>query len=134
MIKFYFFSNLYSSALYTFYLFLHNFSPHSLLYCALFHSDVQSNFLITLFSFFFFFFLLSHIERRREFESPPRLCPVHIHSFSHLRLSVASNTMTFCGNTTASFYLICLSPLTSSGLFEHLQVLSSSGYFSCSLN
>lgn len=49
-----FFSNLYSSALYTFYLFPHHFPPHSCLLCALFHSHLQSNFLI------------AHIERWKK--------------------------------------------------------------------
>lgn len=105
---------------------LHNFSPQSVLYCALFNSDVQSNFLIAV-----FFFVLSPIKRRREFKSPPCLCPVLMYLSSYLRLWVASNTMTFGGNTTASFS-DCSEP---SDLLELLWTPSSRQFDStCSLD
>lgn len=132
VIEFYFPSRLHSSSFYTFYFFLHIFSVNSLLSCPLFHSDVRSNFRIAQSLFFLFFFL--HCLTLRGGEN----LKVHLvfvrssfTSFSHLRLWVASNTMTFWGKCHGVFVYDLsdlLKPLwTSSGL-------SSRGHFTRSLN
>lgn len=126
VIEFYFSSPFYSSALCTLYFFLYNFF---LLSYPLFHSDVQSNFLISL-------SLFCCLTSRGGENLKVLLFFVQslFTFFPHFRLWVASKTMTFWGNTTVSLSVICLSSLTSSSLFEPPQALSSRLHFSCSRN
>lgn len=62
--------------------------------------------------------LLPHIKRWEEIKNLSFLCPVHAGLFSpHFSLQVASETMTFWGNTTVS---LSLSFLESYDLFKSL--------------